>query len=51
MKYTKKTNNGDYITYEGPIEIFYGLFGCSGCLIAIILIVAFLSYLINYVPE
>jgi hypothetical protein len=36
MKITKKDKDGNLVTYEGIIEIFYAYFGCSGCLFVVL---------------
>lgn len=42
MKITKKNSKGEYVTYEGLIEIIYAELGCSGCLILVIIVIVLL---------
>lgn len=43
MKITKKDKNGDLVTYEGCFETFVAEFGCSGVIIAILVVLYLLS--------
>ena len=38
MKITKQDKNGDYVTYEGCLETLLGELGCSGTIIAFLVI-------------
>ncbi len=47
MKITKKNSKGEYITYEGLVEIIYAEHGCLGCLFTVLLVILLLGMILD----